>query len=59
MIKNFPDKILSFILHLFNTFPETGKIPEEWCEGLIAPIYKENEKNNPENIGVSSFQTRF
>ena len=49
MIKNFPDKILSVILHLFNTFLDTGKIPEEWCEGLIAPIYKENDKNNPDN----------
>ena len=49
MIKHFPDKILDVILHLFNTFLESRKIPAEWCEGLIAPIYKENEKNNPDN----------
>ena len=33
----------------FNTFLKSGKIPVEWCEGLITPIYKENEKNNPDN----------
>ena len=41
MIKHFPDKIVDFILHLFNKVHESGKIPVEWCEGLIAPIYKE------------------
>ena len=49
MIKLFQYNILDVILHLFNTFLESGKIPAEWCEGLIAPIYKENEKNNPDN----------
>ena len=49
MIKYFPDKILAIILRLFNSFLETGPIIEELCEGLIAPIYKENEKSNPDN----------
>ena len=49
MIKHFPDIILNVILRLFNTFLEAGKIPAEWCEGLIVPLYKENEKINPDN----------
>ena len=31
MIKHFPDKIVDLILHLFNTFIESDKIPVEWC----------------------------
>ena len=49
MIKYFPDKILAIILRLFNSFLETGQIIEELCEGLIAPIFKENDKSNPDN----------
>ena len=49
MIKHFPDKIVAVNLHLFNTFLESRKIPVEWCERRIAPIYKGNEKNNPNN----------
>ena len=49
MIKYFPDKILEIILRLFNSFLETGKIIEDLCEGLIAPIFKENDKSNPDN----------
>ena len=49
MIKYFPDKILVIILRLFSSFLETGQIIEEICEGLIAPISKENDKSNPDN----------
>ena len=49
IIKHFPEKI---VLLLFNKFLETGKITDEWCEGLIAPIYKENEKITPITIEV-------
>ena len=58
MIKHFPEKILEIILLLFNKFLETGKITDEWCEGLIAPIYKENEKNNPD-IEVCASLARY
>ena len=56
MIKHFPDKIVDVILHLFNTFLKSGKIPVEWCEGLIAPIYKENEKINSDNYRYLHFK---
>ena len=48
MIKYFPDKIIAIILCFFNSFLETGKIIEQLGEGLIAPIYKENEKSIPD-----------
>ena len=43
MIKPFPEKILKIILLLFNNFLETGKITDEWCEGL-SPNLQGNEK---------------
>ena len=49
MIKYFPEKILKVVLCLFNKFLKSGEILNEWCEGLITPLYKENEKNNPDN----------
>ena len=48
MIKYFPNKILAIILRLFDSFLETVQIIEGLCEGLIAPIYKENEKSKPD-----------
>ena len=56
MIEYFPDKIQEIILRLFNSFLETGQIIEDLCKGLIAPIYKENEKSNPDTIMVSVYQ---
>ncbi len=57
IIKHFQEKIVDVILQPFNTFLESRKIPVEWCEGLVAPIYKENEKITLITIGVSAFQT--
>ena len=62
MIKYFPDKILAIILSLFNSFLETCKIIEELCEGLIALIFKENDKSNPDNyrgISISNALLKF
>ena len=49
MIKHFPEKLLNLILALFNKFLEKGQITHEWCLGLIAPLFKENDKSNPDN----------
>jgi len=49
MVKYFPTKILETLLQLYNLYLENGNIVENWCEGLICPLYKENEKNNPDN----------
>ena len=49
MIKFFPEKILEALLELYNLYLEKGIIVENWCEGLLCPLYKENDKNNPDN----------
>jgi hypothetical protein len=40
-IKNCPKEVISSIVNsAFNIILVTGIIPEEWCKGLINPIYK-------------------
>ena len=34
---------------LFNHLFEKGCYPEEWCEGIINPFHKKEDKINPEN----------
>ena len=44
-------------IKLFNHILKSGKMPDVWCQGLITPIYKSGDKNDPINyrgICVSS-----
>ena len=43
------DELQSTLLVLFNYLFEKGCYPEEWCEGIINPIHKIEDKINPEN----------
>jgi hypothetical protein len=41
-------KILLKLYHkLFNLVLETGHFPDQWCEGLITPIFKSEIKLTP------------
>jgi hypothetical protein len=47
---------------LFNLILETGSFPDQWCEGLIMPIFKSGDKTNPNNyrgICVTSCLSKF
>ena len=44
-----PKKVLQMILSLLNIILETDRIPEQWCKGLITPIYKKGDKLTPDN----------
>ena len=59
MIKFFPEKILEALLELYNLYLEKGIIVDNWCEGLLCPLYKENEKNNPDNYRGSVYQMHY
>lgn len=39
-LKNCPVNVVKLIVKLFNLILDTGLIPEEWCKGLINPLYK-------------------
>ena len=41
--------IAPYICILFNKIYDTGIYPEAWTKGIIVPIFKKGEKNNPSN----------
>ena len=59
MIKFFPNKILYAILCIFNGFLESGDILEDWCKGLITPLYKRVIKVIPITIGAYVLPIHF
>ena len=43
------DELANTLLVLFSYLFEKGCYPEEWCESIINPIHKKEDKINPEN----------
>lgn len=39
-LKNCPDSILELLTKFFNLVLDSGIVPEDWCLGLIKPLYK-------------------
>ena len=49
-LKNAQSTLLEAYIALFNLVFITGKVPTDWCTGVIVPIYKEKgSKNDPSN----------
>ena len=49
-IKNCPSKIIDIITKFFNLVLETGVVPNDWCLGMIQPIYKgKGDESDPDN----------
>ena len=49
-IKYSPIQFISLITRYFNLILETGIIPDEWCMGVIQPIYKKKGSvSDPDN----------
>jgi hypothetical protein len=49
MIKSSIQILLKGYYKLFNLIPEAGQFPDQWCEGLITPIFKPGDKNDTNN----------
>ena len=50
ILKSSKTKMLSAFTKLFNMVFATGFVPEQWCQGIISPIYKnKGDKGNPDN----------
>ena len=50
-IKNCPDNVISIVVKLFNIVLKTGIIPDEWCIGVIIPLYKnKGSPKDPDNF---------
>ena len=44
MLKSSAKILLKGYQKLFNLLIESGKFPDQWCEGLITPIFKSGDK---------------
>ena len=49
MIKTGSLTIRTFLVTLFNTILEKKSYPEDWSSGIITPIHKSGEIDNPDN----------
>ena len=62
MIKSSTDILSEGFIKLFNKIINTGIFPQSWCEGLITPILKSGDKQDPNNyrgICISSSLGKF
>ena len=41
--------MLPIYVDLFNIILDSGIIPDSWLEGIIRPIHKSGDRQNPEN----------
>ena len=44
MLKSSAKILLKGYQKLFNLLIQSGKFPDQWCEGLITPIFKSGDK---------------
>ena len=49
MIKVSFDTVRKVYAKLFNLTLTVGEVPNIWCKGLIAPVFKDGDTLNPEN----------
>ena len=49
MIKSSLNELMPVYLQLFNKAFSSGTIPQNWCDGLITPIFKTGSKTDPSN----------
>ena len=62
MIRTGSPTVLLFLVTFFNTKLETKNYPEDWSCGIITPIHKSGENDNPDNdrgITINSCLSNF
>ena len=43
------DVMVPYLVIIYNKIYESGVYPESWCKGLIVPIHKRGDRNDPNN----------
>ena len=55
--------IIPYLAKIYNKIYDSGIYPESWCKGLIVPIHKKGDKNDPNNYRgimlISAFAKLF
>ena len=49
LYKALPDHLVNLLTEIFNEILVIGEYPASWLVGLICPIYKAGEKEEPNN----------
>lgn len=49
MLKCSSDKIVPYLMHIYNKILVTGTFPKQWCQAVLAPIHKKGSKTDPNN----------
>ena len=59
VFKHSGDKIVPFLVHLFNKVFASGEYPEAWTEAVIYPLHKKGSTQEPDNYrGISLLNVR-
>ena len=54
VFKHSCDKIIPFLVQLFNTVFASGEYPEAWAEAVVYPLHKKGSIHEPDNYrGIS------
>ena len=48
-LKNCPKNVLKLVVALFNIVLHTGRVPTQWCIGIIVPLYKNKGSHDDPN----------
>ena len=49
ILKNAANEISSFLKIIFNQSLQTGKLPDDWVEANVAPVFKKGDRHSPAN----------
>ena len=59
LFKDGGSTLISQLTKLFQSVWEHGKVPQEWCESVIIPVYKKGDRSSCENHGNQLGQRRL
>ena len=49
ILKNAANEISSFLKIIFDQSLQSGKVPDDWVEANVAPVFKKGDRHSPAN----------
>ena len=50
-------EISPFLKIIFDQSLQTGKLPDDWVEAIVAPVFKKGDRHSPANYRLISLTT--